>query len=193
MPFQRKYNTVNVLDRAMQAFWARGYEATSISDLVQATGMNRASLYGAFGDKRGLFVESLRHYDRVHREAFLERVADGNAPREAILAAFEGAARQNGSSAFPTGCLLVNTALEVSPHDPEVRALVNQSLAAVELFFQKMIKDGQADGTIHGSLNPSESAKILLGLFLGLRVMTRTQTDETVLEAVIQQARALLD
>lgn len=176
----------------MLAFWTQGFEATSISDLVDATGLNRGSIYGAFGDKRGLFVESLRHYDRVHRRTFLKRIAGDNLPREAIIAAFEAAASPRTAERHPAGCLLVNTALEVSPHDPAIRDLVNTSLQAVEEFFCEMIICGQADNTIPARLDAGATAKALLGLFLGLRVMTRTKLDDAAVSAVIVQARTLL-
>ena len=88
MPWEKQYDETDVLERAMKAFWARGYEATSINDLVAATGINRGSLYAGFTDKRGLFMRALDHYDREHRQAFLSALQRNYAPRDAILAAF---------------------------------------------------------------------------------------------------------
>jgi TetR/AcrR family transcriptional repressor of nem operon len=124
----------------MHAFWSHGYEATSMSDLVAATGINRGSIYAAYTNKHNLFMETLRHYDRIYRQQFLERVARENAPKDAILAAFEAAATQGNSSKTPGGCLLVNTVLELSPHDADVRDFVDASLREVENFFALMIK-----------------------------------------------------
>jgi TetR/AcrR family transcriptional repressor of nem operon len=143
---QRAYDSNTVVDQAMRAFWARGYEATSISDLVEATGINRASLYAGFDDKRGLFMASLRRYDERQRRGFLDRLAQDMAPRAAILAAFD-AARTAPDAGQPGGCLLVNTALEVSPHDAEIRDFVQEALAGVELFFRDRIRAAQATGT----------------------------------------------
>src|SRR6056297_1687309 len=92
MPWEKSYNETEVLDRAMRAFWARGYRATSMSELVAATGLNRGSIYAGFTDKRGLFLSALRHYDRTRREDFLAAIARRTPPRAAILAAFEAAA-----------------------------------------------------------------------------------------------------
>lgn len=192
MPLARRYDETEVLDRAMHAFWSRGYEATSVGDLVAATGIHRASLYAAFSGKRQLFVECLRRYDEEHRERFLAGIAGNRTPRAAILATFDAASRKSDDPATPTGCLLVNTALEVSPHDPEIRALVNESLAAVEAFFHRNVAAGVSQGSIREDADPDATAKALLGLFLGLRVLTRSGIDPATIGAVLEQAAAIL-
>ncbi len=192
MPWEKKYDESEVLERAMQAFWARGYEATSMSDLVEATGINRGSIYAAFTDKRTLFMRALRHYDRIHRADFLERIAAKHAPREAIVEAFECAARNTGRRGTPDGCLLVNTALEVSPHDAEVRAFVGACVGQVEAFFFTMIEAAKKDGTIRNSISSRETAQALLGLFLGLRVLTRSSAGKSAVQAITSQARMML-
>lgn len=192
MPAEKQYDRADLLDRATRAFWHAGFEATAISDLVERTGVNRGSLYAGFGDKRGLFLACLDHYDRTYREEFLAAAADGLAPRDAILAVFQAAADPAPGADLPRGCLLVNTALELSPHDPEVRARVNASLALVERFFLENLHLAQADGSAGPTLDPTATAKALLGLFLGLRVLVRSDMDGTAVSAVITQARQML-
>ncbi len=191
MPWEKRYNETEVLDRAMQAFWARGYAATSMQDLVDATGINRGSIYAAFEDKRSLFLHSLRHYDRLHREAYLYRTAASHAPRGAILAAFRDAATPAAGDT-PGGCLLVNTALELSPHDDEIRALVDASLREVERFFRQMIVAGQEAGDIAKAIRPGATARALLGLFLGLRVLMRANPEKSQTAAIVEQAEAMV-
>ncbi len=193
MPWEKSYDETEVLERAMQAFWARGFEATSMSDLVAATGINRGSIYAAYTNKRSLFMRVLRHYDRVYRADHLERIAMRHAPKDAIVAAFDGAARNTGRDGVPGGCLLVNTALELSPHDPEVRDFVDACLREVEDFFRSRIEAAQRDGTIRASIAPRDTAQALLGLFLGLRVLTRSKPRASVIDAITSQARAMLD
>ncbi len=91
MPWEKRFDSEAVLDRAMRAFWARGYEATSIQDLVDCMGLNRGSIYAAFGDKRSLFLRALRHYETCHRRSWLETLQSRHTPRAAILSVFEGA------------------------------------------------------------------------------------------------------
>lgn len=192
MPWEKAYDETEVLERAMRAFWAHGYEATSMSDLVEATGINRGSIYAAFTDKRGLFLRALRHYDRVHRADYLERVAARHAPREAILEAFAAAARGSGRDGNPPGCLLVNTALELSPHDAEVRGFVNACVHEVEQFFFTCIEAAKKDGTVRKSMPSRQTAQVLLGLFLGLRVLARSNPDKAAFQAITSQARTML-
>ena len=114
MPWDKQYNEADVLDRAMKAFWTNGYEATSINDLVAATGINRGSIYAAYADKRALFVRALEHYDQHHRREFLARIESAHDPRSAVVAVFDAVIRSAVGGARPSGCLLVNTALELS-------------------------------------------------------------------------------
>ncbi len=192
MPWQKTYNETDVVEQAMRAFWAHGYEATSVNDLVRATGINRGSLYAAFTDKRTLFLRVLRHYDKHYQEEFLARLAARHAPKDAIIAVFDYAAGNTSSSDLPAGCLAVNTALELSPHDPEVRAFVQDSFAKVEAFFLSMIERAQRDGTIAGANASRATAQALLGLFLGLRVLTRSGAERGARDAITSQARMLL-
>jgi TetR/AcrR family transcriptional repressor of nem operon len=193
LPWEKNYNETDVLERAMHAFWSHGYEATSMSDLVAATGINRGSIYAAYTNKHNLFMETLRHYDRIYRQQFLERVARENVPKDAILAAFEAAATQGNSSKTPGGCLLVNTVLELSPHDADVRDFVDASLREVENFFALMIKAAQRDGSISEGLDARQAAQALLGLFLGLRVLTRSRPHRAALKAITSQASMMLE
>jgi len=193
MPWEKGYDETEVLERAMHAFWARGYEATSMSDLVAATGINRGSIYAAFTGKRELFLRALKHYDQVHRADHLARIAESLKPKEAILAAFEDAARQTGKDGTPGGCLVVNTVLELSPHDAEVRDLVDRCLREVEDFFFDRIEAARKDGTVSRATAARETAQALLGLFLGLRVLTRGKRRTDAVQAVVRQAQALLE
>jgi len=192
MPWEKQYDEAKVLERAMMAFWAQGYAATSVSDLVAATGVNRGSLYNAYSDKRDLFMAALRHYDRRHRADFLAETAKARAPREAILSVFESAAAASEDKTRPGGCLLVNTALELSPHDPEVATFIRASLEAVERFFREMIEAARERGEFAGRGDSATLAKTLLGLLLGLRVLARSRQDRATLDAVVAQAEDLL-
>ncbi|PKQ13499.1 MAG: TetR family transcriptional regulator [Alphaproteobacteria bacterium HGW-Alphaproteobacteria-1] len=188
----RSFNPDKVVDNAIAAFWARGFEATSINDLVAATGVNRASLYAGFEDKRGLFLASLSRYDDRQRRGFLERLARDLPPRDAILAAFDAAATPPAAGQ-PGGCLLVNTALELAPHDAEINDLVTAAFEGVETFFCDRIEAAQATGTIRADIDAAHTAQTLLGLFVGLRVLMRAgAAPDAAPAAITSQARALL-
>src|SRR5579863_3186541 len=115
----REFDEPAVLDAAMQRFWEYGYEATSVRDLAHAMGITGASLYNAYGDKRSLFSRSLDHYlDRSFRER-IGRFEGYFPPRRAIEAFFDEIIEQSLRDKNRRGCLLVNSALEVAPHDRE--------------------------------------------------------------------------
>jgi len=193
VPWQKQYNESELLDRAVAAFWARGYAATSISDLVEATGVNRGSLYAAYGDKRGLFLSALEHYDRAHRAEFLDEIARTHRPRAAILAAFCAGAAAAQAAGDRRGCLLVNTALELGPHDGEIERAVRARLEAVERFFRDRLAAARSEGAVPEGLDPAETARALFALFLGLRVITRSCPDPALTDAIMRHAEALLD
>ncbi len=192
MPWEKQFNHDEALSKAMSAFWAHGYDATSMQDLVDCMGINRGSLYATFGDKRSLFIEALRRYDAVYREDWAARLSSSHRPRAAILAAFDAAIAAALDTGSSDGCLLVNTALELSPHDEEISAIVDHGLAEMERFFRDMIEQGQAAAEIPAHVEPVDTARGLLSLFIGLRVLARSRPEKTLLRSVANQAAALL-
>ena len=154
MPWDKQFNTDDVLVKAMNAFWARGYESTSMQDLVACMGINRGSLYATFGGKRSLFIQALRRYDETHRAATVASLRKLDSPRQAIMAVFAGAiaaAIDNGSR---DGCLLINTALELSPHDEEISAFVSDCLTDMENFFRDMVEQAMARSEVSPDIDP---------------------------------------
>ncbi len=193
MPWEKQFDVDDALTAAMRAFWARGYEATSMQDLTACMGINRGSLYATFGDKRALFIQALRRYDAVHRQAWVSALAEEPSSKRAIMGAFEAVIASVLKDGARDGCLLVNTALELSPHDPEISEIVRASLAEMEGFFRRMVAKGQAAGEISANLKPVETARALLGLFVGLRVLSRSRPEKALLRSIARQAEALLE
>ncbi len=192
MPWEKQFNSDDVLMKAMRAFWARGYEATSMTDLVECMGINRGSIYATFGDKRRLFIEALRRYDAVHRQAWVAGLGKSGSPRQAIKGAFEDAIAAVLEAGSRDGCLLVNTALELSPHDEEVAEIVGHGFAEMEAFFREMIERGQASGEFPPHVDPVDTARSLLSLFIGLLVLSRSRQEETLLRSVANQSEDML-
>lgn len=192
MPWEKQFDSEEVLDKAMTAFWAKGYEATSMQDLVTCMGINRGSLYATFGDKRSLFIQALRRYDARHRLAWTAALTESKPPREALLAVFDGAIDAVLAAGSRDGCLLVNTALELSPHDAEISKIVAEGLAEMEAFFRGKIEAGQKAGEIPAAVDPCEAGRALLGLFIGLRVLSRSRPEAALLRSLRHQAEVLI-
>ncbi|MFQ5784731.1 MAG: TetR/AcrR family transcriptional regulator [Alphaproteobacteria bacterium] len=192
MPWEKQFDESDVLEKAMQAFWARGFTATSIRDLVDCMGLNRGSIYAAFGDKRGLFLKALQHYETRHRRTWLKALREHHTPRAAILSVFEGAIGTALSDRSRSGCFLVNTAIEFSSHDEEIAQAVAAGLSETETFFRDLILESQRLGEIPSHVDPAHTARTLLGLLTGLRVLARSRPERSLLEALADQAAALL-
>ena len=192
MPRHEQFDTDDVLMRAMNLFWRQGYRATSMTDLAKVMGLGRASIYSEFGNKHGLFVRALRHYDKVWRENWLADLTKSSSPREAILDVFEAAIDACLADGSRDGCLLINTALELSPHDPEVADIVTRAFTEMEAFFRTSVERGKALGEIRDTVAEERTASALLGLFIGLRVLVRSRPEEPLLRSIMQQAEDLV-
>lgn len=187
----REFDISEALDAATDRFWRHGFAATSVRDLQAATGLGPASFYNAFGDKGALFVRCLDRYLETTMRARIRRLEASGDPRGAIEAFFaEIVAR---SVADRRGCLLVNSALEVAPHDRKIATTVSGRLAELEDFFCRCVAAGQADGSI-GKKHPARGlARLLLTTVMGVRVLSRAMPDPDVLRGAAAQALALLD
>lgn len=188
MPWDKQFDQEVVLDRAMQAFWRQGYTATSMQDLVDATGINRASIYATFGDKRALFLASLRMFAASVRLEVLSRLRRGRPPAAAIKALFESFLDQATEGGFNRGCLITNTALELAAHDPEVAEIVAEAQREIEGFLKDRILAGQAAGEIRFELDADTSAKGLLASLIGLMVLARSRPEKSLLKTVVSEA-----
>jgi TetR/AcrR family transcriptional repressor of nem operon len=189
----RAFEEKDVLDAAIECFWRRGLEATSVRELCESMGLNQPSLYNAFGDKRALFSKALERYAARSMRERIERLERQEAPKAAIAAFFRELIARSLSDPDRRGCLIVNSALEVAPHDSALRAVIASYLAEIEGFFRRCLERARADGDIAESVNPRDAARLLLGLVLGLRVAARAKPERALLEGMVRPALALLD
>jgi TetR/AcrR family transcriptional repressor of nem operon len=188
----REFDEAAVLDTAMQCFWAQGYEATSIKDLIERTGLTAASLYNAYGDKRAMYRTALDHYIESSVGARIRR-SEALPPRKALQSFFDDILRRSLGDREHKGCMLVNSALEMGPHDQEFRGTIVDTLGRLESFFLDCVERGQADGTITAIRPAAELAHHLLGVLMGVRVLARVRPERPLLEGVIGTALASLD
>ena len=188
----RAFDEEDVLDRAMALFWRKGFEATSIEELVSVSGINRASMYAAFGDKRRLFVAVLDHYlARVNAERLAILSQDDSVIAaiggffDAIIIAATGPERH-------LGCLITNTLTEIAPTDPEVAAKLQTNLKRIEKAFAETIRRGQDMGEIAPGKDARSLARFLVGVAQGLRVLARSGTAEPTLRDIVTTALTTL-
>ncbi|HMR32387.1 MAG TPA: TetR family transcriptional regulator C-terminal domain-containing protein [Geminicoccaceae bacterium] len=182
----RAFEEEAVLERALGQFWKGGYDGTTIGDLEAATGLGRGSLYGAFGDKRRLFLRALEHYlDQASAER-LQRLADPAAGRGELVAFFRDAAR--GCSADPSrkGCLVTNCAVEMAAEDVEVAARVGRHLDRFERAIERVVRQAQARGEIAADRDPTRLARLLVVCLQGMQVLARARPDACWLDDVVR-------
>jgi TetR/AcrR family transcriptional regulator, transcriptional repressor for nem operon len=189
----REFDEAVALEAAIECFWRRGYEATSLRDLTASMGLTAPSLYNAFGDKEELFARALERYlDRTTRHR-LRRLEDSLAPKEALYRFFAEIVEHSIKDRQRKGCFLVNSALEVAPHHAACHAVIAEQFGEIEAFFRRCILAGQADKTVPLQADAGDTARLLLGVLLGVRVLARTNPDRDVLEGVVRPALKLLD
>lgn len=192
MPWETSFDVDDVLDRATKVFWAKGYEATSLGDLIKATGINKGSIYNTFGSKKELFTRALLKYDREQRAQTLSSLTALNDPHLAIETLFDALIAQSVEDDERKGCLLINTALDLPNHDEDIEKTVKNGLQDFQQFFEQQIALGKEQGSIDKQLDLETTAAGLLTLVVGLRVLARGVFDETGLAAIKSQAIDLL-
>jgi TetR/AcrR family transcriptional regulator, transcriptional repressor for nem operon len=187
------FDQAMALDAAIECFWHRGYRASSVRDLAAAMGICGTSLYNSFGNKRSLFIQALERYlDRSVR-ARIRRLRGSIPPKQAIHAFFDEVIQRSLQDRARRGCLLINSALEVAPHDRRLGAEIARRLEEIEEFFHSLIVAGHADGTIPVRVDAGDVARLLLGVLLGIRVLARSRPERPLLEGMARPALALLD
>jgi len=191
MPWEKSFDEQNAIENAMRVFWEKGYEATSISNLIESTGINRGSLYNAFGGKRQLFTQSLLKYDTETRRAFIAQLEALDNPKLAFKTLFDTLVQQSKKDIQPKGCFLVNTSIEIASHDKETRDIVTQGFMEFEAFFRRGIEVSQTRGDMPSTLDASSTAKTLFSLVIAIRVLGRGVYDEMSLQVIADQAENL--
>jgi len=189
----KEFDEVTALEAAMECFWHRGYQATSVRDLADKMGISAPSLYNAYGDKHTLFVQALEHYLDHSARALIKRLENSLPPKQAVRRFIEEIIERSVNDRERRGCFLINSALEVAPHDRELGALIADRLAEIEAFFYRSIKTAQAQGAVPRNRVAKDLARLLLGVLLGIRVLARSKPERALLEGVARPALALLN
>ena len=192
MPWVKDFDVDVAVDSAMRTFWAKGYEATSISDLVEAMRINKGSLYNAFGSKKALFIRALLKYDHENRRAVVKQLEALDDPIQAIAALFDAMIAESECDLDRKGCFLINTALELPNHPQDIQDMVRSALQDMEQFFERTVELARTRGEVPSNRDSAETAKSLLAQLVGLRVLARGAFDAAGLQAIRTQALRLV-
>ncbi|MDD3765285.1 MAG: TetR/AcrR family transcriptional regulator [Nevskiales bacterium] len=189
------FDRERALNQATKLFWARGYHATALPDLLETMGIARSSFYAAFGDKRSLFAECLRRFGRRTLEithAAQPRSTDTADAGEMVRGFFAATILDVAPDRLRNGCLLVNSVLELADTDPELSRLSAQHLGDIEDAFEQAFDAALSNGTLRSLLSARDLARCVMTLNQGLRVQSRKRVPRETLWSTVENTLALL-
>jgi TetR/AcrR family transcriptional repressor of nem operon len=189
----KEFDPATAAQEAMEAFWERGYAATSVNDLLAEMGLNRGSLYGTFGDKKQLFLAALDRYDAQRADELREMLDRAGSARQAIIDFVHMAARCATSEEGRRGCLAGKAAMELAPHDKDIANWLRKAHRRHIDLVARTIARGQAQGEIDGSLDARAAARFLLNALAGLRLLGTMSPSESEVADVVKLTLKVLD
>jgi TetR/AcrR family transcriptional regulator, transcriptional repressor for nem operon len=181
-----------VLDRAVRVFCERGYHATSITDLTEAMGLASGSVYKAFKDKRDVFLAAFDRIQTVRVEALRRAISTAKPARDRIRDALTFYVELSHGVEGKRGCLIVASAAELATHDADVAGRVKAALHRGETLMTDLIRQGQADGSISAAVDGAATARLMVCVLQGMRVVGKTGRNRKEMAAVADTAMKLL-
>jgi len=188
----KAFNEEEVLDKAVQVFWAKGYEATSMQDLVDAMGIQRGSLYATFGSKQQLFLQSLERYGKVVVKQFLDILESKPSGIESIELFFAQLVEHLLTAGPLRSCLVTNSAIERGLRDEATKEKVVRLLKFLEQGFYKTLQRAHENGEIAADLDLNHVANFLTSNMQGLLVVGKVCSERSVLEGINQVTLSVL-
>ena len=189
----REFDRDEVLEKAMQVFWARGYERTTVQTLVDAMGINRGSLYDTFGDKDALYQAALEHYCAHQAGRTLARMEAGADSPKGAIAGYLHSVAEAAAGAGRRGCFISNTIAEFGPTNGAIAATARAGVARTESAFLRLIELAQDAGEIGRDRDARALARYLTSSLNGLRMMARAGADRSALDDILSVILATLD
>ncbi|WP_439876823.1 TetR/AcrR family transcriptional regulator (plasmid) [Bacillus mycoides] len=188
----REFDEDQVLDAAMQLFWEKGYEATSLSDLTSRMGIQRPSIYSAFGDKKELFEAALRRYTMSRASDTRTRLQSHSSVKEAFSIFFADVVNKEYAGDLSKGCFCINTMVELAPHDERFEILTREHQMYLAVIFQETIERGIQSGELEVNTDAKSLAQALIVALIGLTVMMKSRPQRSFVDNVIATTLTLL-
>ncbi|MFJ8595205.1 TetR/AcrR family transcriptional regulator [Streptomyces sp. NPDC093598] len=189
----KEFDPDAALQSALELFWRRGYEATSMADLVEHLGIGRASIYATFGNKHELYLKALDRYNETRDPGLLHELSQPGPALPAVRTVVRRFATEAGSSERVKGCFVTNTAAELGAHDPAATRRVEASWSHLETLLHSALIRARAQGELPADRDPLTLARMLLVLMQGLRVVGKASDDPGRVRDAAEQALRLLD
>ena len=180
-----EFNPDQAVDAATQVFWCKGYEATSMAELLDAMNLSRSSLYQAFGSKQQLFERCLTHYGDWQFGSMEKNLAEATSGRSFIINTFAAIVNTAQQLEGARGCLIVNSANEFGQSEPGVANILSEGLERFAGIFMDAVVKAQAEGDISTDSDPEALANYLMMSLTGLRTMIKAGADKRVAEEAV--------
>ncbi|MEU9383587.1 TetR/AcrR family transcriptional regulator [Streptomyces sp. NPDC048279] len=188
----RNFDEKQVLESVREQFWNQGYGATSLQDLTDATGLGKGSLYGAFGDKRQLFLHVLDGYRTEQLDSVRAILTGPGTAVERLTLLVEGVANGFAEDPLRRGCLLVNSTSELHTNDPDVVSRARTSYQTVEDLLITCVTEAQRDGSVKADADPQELGRLILAVMQGIEFLAKTDMDSAALQQIARAALRFL-
>jgi TetR/AcrR family transcriptional regulator, transcriptional repressor for nem operon len=182
-----------VLNKAVCLFWHKGYNGTSMQDLVDTLSISRSSLYDTYTDKHNLYLKALQFYLDSAGKRMDGLLTDAKTSKAAIKQLLELTTLDLLKDKQHKGCFMVNAEVEVASHDPEVKDIIRKSEDQIENAFRRAIQNGQKKGEINAKQDARALARFFLNTVKGIRVSAKSVSDKSTFDDVIRTALSVLN
>ncbi|MVN90965.1 TetR/AcrR family transcriptional regulator [Mucilaginibacter aquatilis] len=193
MARSKDFDENEVLCKAMQLFWQKGYNATSMQDLVDTLGISRSSLYDTYTDKHTLFLKTLESYQLSGAAKIQNIITSGKSARETIRNLLELATNDLTDESQQRGCFMVNAEIEVASTDKEVNEVICRNDQQMEEAIYQVIKTGQENGEVSSKHDAISLSRFVLNALKGMRVTAKSTTNKDFFDNIINLTIAALD
>ena len=193
MARHKEFDRDQALQRAMEVFWARGYEAASIDHLVGQMGINRQSLYDTFGDKHALYLQALDYYAEVESRRLFELLEGDGSVKRAFRQLFAGVIERSLRGGERRGCFMGNAMSELAGRCKETAARTGSNMAAIEEAFYRALLRGKKEGELKRVHQPRAVARFLFCSLQGVLLTAKAAPDRETLEDVVKITLSVVD
>jgi TetR/AcrR family transcriptional repressor of nem operon len=181
----KTFDKEKIVEKAAVFFWHKGYNGASMQELVEYIGLSRSSIYDTYGDKHQLYLDALRKYQENLMTYLIETFATAPDVKTAIQEILITVVNESKTDTLSKGCFLVNSAVELGPHDSDIGEIIRTNLNQLETLFSTQIATGQQMGHVSKKQDPTVLANFLINTITGLRVGAKSNvTEKSLLDSI---------
>jgi TetR/AcrR family transcriptional repressor of nem operon len=189
----KDFDEQEILQKAIKLFWQKGYNGTSMQDLIDGLGIGRSSIYHAFGDKHTLYLKALERYQQDGTQRLVDTINAGPTIQDAIRNLLKTNNSDRALCGIPEGCFKVNAGVEVAVDDEEILKLLREDDVIIEKALYTAIKQQQDSGKLSAAKDPRALARFVCNTMAGIRAYAKTKKDEVFFNDIINTALLVFD